>query len=145
VIIDIDNRSTFEIDLKKINQIAYFIMKKLDLPSGQEVSISFADEAEMTQLHQQWMGEPGPTDVMSFRLDGIAPGDSSLGDVIICPQVALRDATQAKRSPAFHLTFLLVHGMLHLTGWDHQKKLEKFKMKRRESHLMTAITSEFNS
>lgn len=144
MIIDIDNRSIFEIDLEKVDKIAHFIMRYLDLPSGQEVSISFADEIEMTQLHQQWMQEPGPTDVMSFRLDGIAPGDSSLGDVIICPPVALRDAVQAERSPAFHLTFLLVHGLLHLTGWDHQKKLEKFKMKRKENHLMRAITSEFN-
>lgn len=143
MIVDIDNRSTFEIEVAKVKQITGFIMQQLKLSSEHEVSVSFANEDEMAQLHEQWMHEPGPTDVMSFALGEITPEDKSLGDVVICPQVALRDAIKENKSPALHLTFLLVHGMLHLNGWDHQKKVAKFKMQRKEAQLMTAIDREF--
>jgi probable rRNA maturation factor len=145
VIIDIDNRSAFEIEVTKVKKITSFIMQQLNLSSDHEVSVSFANEDEMTQLHEQWMQEPGPTDVMSFALGGITPQDKNLGDVVICPQVALRDAIKDSKPPAFHLTFLLVHGLLHLNGWDHQKTIAKFKMQRKEAQLMTAIDGEFKS
>jgi probable rRNA maturation factor len=143
VIVGIDNRSEFDIELKKFNNIVELIMNKLGLKNDQEISISFVNENEMTDLHQKWMNEAGPTDVMSFRLSEISPVDKSLGDVVICPAVAIKDSNLKNESPARHLVFLMVHGLLHLAGMDHQKLSERLKMQKKERFLMAQIESEF--
>jgi probable rRNA maturation factor len=85
-----------------------------------ELSLSFVDEEEMAELHERYMGEPGPTDVLSFPLGE----DGLLGDVIVCPDVAAgnnpdRDA---------ELRLLVVHGTLLLLGYDHEDEDERAVM-----------------
>jgi probable rRNA maturation factor len=85
-----------------------------------ELSLSFVDMDEMAELHQRYLGEPGPTDVLSFALGE----DDLLGDVIVCPEVAAgnnpdRDA---------ELRLLVVHGTLHLLGYDHEEEEERAVM-----------------
>jgi probable rRNA maturation factor len=143
VIADIANKSEYSIETKKVKKIIFFIMKSLGLKQNQEVAVTFLDEQEMAQLHEKWMQESGPTDVMSFRLSEISDFDYSLGDIVICPKVAERDAKKLKKQPALHLAFLLAHGMLHLIGFDHQKKEEKVKMQEQEQSLMSKIMREF--
>lgn len=142
MIADVANKSEYSIETKKVKKIIIFIMKNLKLRSSQEVSITFLNLSEMTQLHEKWMREPGPTDVMSFRLSEISDFDHSLGDIVICPDVADQDAKKLKKQPGLHLTFLLVHGMLHLIGFDHQAKAEKVEMQRQEQNLMKKIERE---
>lgn len=143
MIIEIDNRSDHDIEVKKLRKIVELSMNKLALPKNQEISISFVDKIEMAQLHAKWMNQPGPTDVMSFRLSEISPVDKSLGDVVICPDIAIKDSQAANKSAAAHLVFLMVHGLLHLIGMDHQKISERLKMQKKERYLMKQIESEF--
>jgi probable rRNA maturation factor len=91
-----------------------------------ELSISFVDEAEIADLHEQYLGEPGATDVLSFPLDE-ADGDGAriLGDVVIAPSVAARNHPA---DPEAELRLLLVHGILHLLGYDHEEDAEKAAM-----------------
>jgi probable rRNA maturation factor len=81
-----------------------------------EVGLAVVGRAEMARLNGDHRGKPAPTDVLSFPLDmrDPLPGDvpRQLGDVVICPAVAAADGT-----PIEHL---LVHGALHLLGWDHE-------------------------
>src|SRR5262245_47714149 len=84
-----------------------------------EVSLSFVDEAEIQDLHVRYLHEPGPTDVLSFPLDGEDErGVRVLGDVVVAPGVAVRNNPG---DPAGELRLLVVHGILHLLGYDHEE------------------------
>jgi len=91
-----------------------------------ELSVSFVDDAEIEDLHVRYMDEPGPTDVLSFPLDDVdEDGTRLLGDVVIAPSVAARNNPA---DPGAELRLLLVHGILHLLGYDHEDDAEKAEM-----------------
>ena len=91
-----------------------------------ELSVSFVEEAEIEDLHVRYMDEPGPTDVLSFPQDDVdEDGRRMLGDVVIAPGVAARNNPG---NPAAELRLLLVHGILHLLGYDHEDDEEKAEM-----------------
>jgi probable rRNA maturation factor len=89
-----------------------------------ELSVSLVDTEEMSGLHRRFLGEPVATDVLSFTMDE----EGLLGDVVICPEVA---ASQ-NEDPEAELRLLLVHGILHLLGYDHQDELERRDMWERQ-------------
>jgi probable rRNA maturation factor len=83
-----------------------------------ELSVSFVDEDEMADLHVRFMDEPGPTDVLSFPLDDLDErGVRLLGDVVIAPSMAARNNPD---DPQAEVRLLLVHGILHVLGYDHE-------------------------
>lgn len=86
---------------------------------NRELSISLVTVEEMVDLHERYLGEPGPTDVLSFPQD-----DDLLGDVIVCPAVAAGQNPDA----AAEIRLLLVHGILHLLGYDHEQEEDRVKM-----------------
>ncbi|MBI3649130.1 MAG: rRNA maturation RNase YbeY [Actinobacteria bacterium] len=91
-----------------------------------ELSVSFVDEVEMTELHRRYAGEEGPTDVLSFPLDEPDErGVRVLGDVVIAPSVAVRN--NPDDAPA-EMRLLLVHGILHVLGYDHEQDDERAEM-----------------
>jgi probable rRNA maturation factor len=90
-----------------------------------ELSVSFVEEAEMADLHLRYMGEEGPTDVLSFPLDGEDDDVRVLGDVVIAPALAARNRPDAA---ADEVRLLLVHGILHLLGYDHEADDERARM-----------------
>jgi probable rRNA maturation factor len=91
-----------------------------------ELSVSFVDEDEMADLHVRFMGEEGPTDVLSFPLDDVdEDGVRLLGDVVIAPAVAARNHPD---DPEAELRLLLVHGILHVLGYDHEQEAERAEM-----------------
>ena len=97
-----------------------------------ELSISFVGREEMEALHVRWTGEDGPTDVLSFEIgEADAEGVRILGDVVICPEVA-KEAANAYED---ELRLLLVHGILHLLGHDHEELAERRVMwDKQEAH-----------
>ena len=91
-----------------------------------ELSVSFVEEPEIEDLHVRYMDEPGSTDVLSFPLDDVDEGGTRLlGDVVIAPAVATRNNPS---DPEAELRLLLVHGILHLLGYDHEDSAEKAEM-----------------
>ena len=93
-----------------------------------ELSLSFVDEDEIEALHVRYMDEPGPTDVLSFPLDPDdrdEAGARMLGDVVIAPTVAARNNPDA---PQAEMRLLVVHGVLHLLGYDHEADDERADM-----------------
>jgi len=85
-----------------------------------ELSLSFVGEVEMTNLHVRYLKEPGPTDVLSFPMNE----DGLLGDVVVCPKEAARNNADV----AAELRLLVVHGVLHLLGYDHEDEDERRAM-----------------
>lgn len=81
------------------------------------LSISFVGRDRMKDLNHRWKGKRAPTDVLAFPLAG--PGGSLAGDVYICPWVAARNARELKVSLRRELSRLVVHGVLHVLGYDH--------------------------
>jgi probable rRNA maturation factor len=93
-----------------------------------ELSLSFVDEGEIAELHERYMGEPGPTDVLTFPLDEgdvDEAGRRVLGDVVIAPAVAARNNPEA---PDAELRLLVVHGVLHALGYDHESDADRAEM-----------------
>lgn len=85
----------------------------------------------MSELHLKWMGEPGPTDVLSFPMDEVTPGwpeEAILGDIVLCPTIAASQAKSAGHSATHEMAILSVHGLLHILGYDHATKLEESEM-----------------
>ncbi|MPY94369.1 MAG: rRNA maturation RNase YbeY [Acidimicrobiia bacterium] len=103
-----------------------------------ELTLTFVDEASISELNKRWMGEEGPTDVLSFPLDGAEPQlpgvPRLLGDVVLCPAVARRYAHSHARRAEDELALLVVHGVLHVLGHDHAEAQEEAAMHAREDH-----------
>ena len=144
--IDVDNSSNFSIDEVNVKNYVKQMLQILKVNTKSDVSILFVNEDEMTKQHVRWMNESGPTDVMSFPMDDIVLQDSKLrkkqailGDIIICPAVALKDAKEQGINPAYHLVFLITHGVLHLLGQDHQEASQRVVMQKREQGIMNSL------
>ncbi len=102
-----------------------------------ELALLFVDEESMAVLNEEHMGHPGPTDVLSFPIDGPGAGaDGLLGDVVICPTVARRNAPDHAGTYEDELALLVVHGILHVLGHDHAEDDEGATMRAAEvAHL----------
>jgi len=123
----ISNRQDIPIDVDRLILLARETLEGEGLRiDAVELSVSFVDDQEMADLHVRYMDEPGPTDVLSFPLDDVDDrGVRLLGDVVIAPAVAARNHPS---DPAAELRLLLVHGILHVLGYDHQEETERADM-----------------
>ena len=133
--VEINNESGVEVDEKRLVQLALFAMEELRIHPQAELSILLIDPDAMAELHQRFMDLPGPTDVMSFPMDelrapepGQEPPRGMLGDIVICPQFTSAQAPENGREPAEEIQYLLIHGLLHLLGHDHDEPAEKAVM-----------------
>jgi probable rRNA maturation factor len=122
----ISNRGSIPVDEERLTTLARQTLDAEGLTGGVELSVSFVDETEMADLHARYMDEEGPTDVLSFPLDEVDDrGVRLLGDVIVAPSVAARNNPD---DPAGEVRLLLVHGILHLLGYDHEEDAERAEM-----------------
>jgi probable rRNA maturation factor len=135
VSVEVNNESGAEVDEAEIVALARHVLAQMRVHPQAELSVVLVDETAMEQLHVQWMDEPGPTDVLSFPMDELRPGTEGedsppglLGDVVLCPQVAARQARTAGHSTAEELLLLTAHGILHLLGYDHAEPDEEKEM-----------------
>jgi len=120
---------------QELADLARYVLDRMRVHPRAELAITLVDEATMAGLHQQWMDQPGPTDVMSFPMDELRPGTEGvepdaglLGDVVLCPSVARKQAAEAGHSVADEMLLLTTHGILHLLGFDHAEPAEEREM-----------------
>ena len=140
--IEIANESGTALHEASIAAAARFAMDRMGVSPLAELSVLLVGTGVMADLHQRWMDQPGPTDVMAFPMDGADDGgllaggrpDSSvggpalLGDIVLCPEVAIEQAAAAGHSVLDELHLLTVHGVLHLLGYDHAEPAEEHEM-----------------
>ena len=116
----ISNRQDRPLDEEGLRSLARDTMRGERIERA-ELSVSFVEQAEIAGLHERFMDEPGPTDVLSFPLDDVEgterEGVRLLGDVVVAPAEAARNNPD---DPDAELRLLLVHGILHLLGYDHE-------------------------
>ena len=150
-----DEQSDISVDLEKWSELCRAALGSEGVRGPAEVSLLFVDEETIATLNQQFRGQSGPTDVLSFPIDdeplpagrfpdagGTGPGDLEpeipqlVGDIVICPTVAVRNAADHEVSLDDEMALLVVHGVLHLLGWDHEVDDEAEAMEAREQELL---------
>ncbi|ARD41830.1 rRNA maturation RNase YbeY [Actinomyces gaoshouyii] len=132
---EINNETEVAIDGAEFAALADHVLTAMHVNPLAELNILFIDPGPMEELHVRWLDLPGPTDVMSFPMDELRPGDEddpapagTLGDIVICPQVAAKQAIAAGHSAVEEMLLLATHGILHLLGYDHAEPEEKKEM-----------------
>ncbi|MCC6564105.1 rRNA maturation RNase YbeY [Candidatus Uhrbacteria bacterium] len=119
-----------ETDLKRIGRV---VPMALRIKAKGEVSLGFVGEKEMQKLNTRYMGKKRPTDVLSFPAAKDAqfrePGAPQYwGDLVVCIPYASREAKRRGIDPREEVVRLIVHGLLHLRGFDHRNEKEEFEM-----------------
>jgi probable rRNA maturation factor len=154
--IEVLNESGIEVDERALVDVARHVLDRMGVSPLAELAISLKDVTDMERLHVQYMDEPGPTDVLAFPMDeldlrgsrGVPQGSVAeeddeqptvLGDVVLCPQVAERQAGEAGHSVLDELELLTTHGVLHLLGFDHGTPEEHAEMFGLQDELLASF------
>ena len=152
-----DEQADLPVAVERWSGLARSVLEAEGIVSETEVSLLFVDEATIASLNERFLDKTGPTDVLSFPIEdeadrsgrspdegGTGPGSIEadtgrlllLGDVVICPAVAARNAVEHGVTVDDELALLVVHGILHLLGMDHEVDDEAERMEQRERHLL---------
>jgi probable rRNA maturation factor len=155
-----DEQDALSIDVERWQKLSLAVLADEGVEGEAELSVMFVDEETIGDLNKRFMESDGPTDVLSFPIDGEpnvpgrwpdagGPGPDRiesdpedlpllLGDVVICPIVADRNAPAHAGTFDDELALLVVHGILHLLGMDHAEEAERVEMQGRERELLDA-------
>ena len=143
--IEVLNESGHELDVSRLAALSRFTMDRMRVHPLAELCIKAVDEDTMAALNEKWMEGDGPTDVLAFPMDELRPGlvnedpeEGILGDLMLCPTVAERQAVTAGHSTDAELELLTVHGILHLLGYDHAEPEEHAEMFGLQDELLAA-------
>lgn len=135
--VELSNDSGEVVDEEGIIRVATFTMRKMGLHEECDLAISVVGEERISDLHVEWMGLEGATDVLSFPMDELKPHGTEpglVGDIVLCPQYAKK---QAINGVDVELKLLTIHGVLHCLGFDHaQPSEEKIMFELQDSLLL---------
>jgi probable rRNA maturation factor len=141
------NESDSEVDEEELVALARHVLAEMGVDPIAELSVLLVDPDAMERLHVKWMGEPGPTDVLSFPMDELGgnrdddedePRPALLGDVVLCPEVAREQAESLGRTYAEELHLLCAHGILHLLGYDHAEPADEKTMVEQQNRVLAS-------
>ena len=140
IILDIQSASSSE-DTPNEQSMKRWVSAAIVSKTGDtELSIRIVDERESQELNQTYRGSSGPTNVLSFPFDAEIPEPLPLiGDVVICAPVVAREAEQQNKELKAHWAHMIVHGVLHLQGYDHQNDTEAVIMETLETEIMQKL------
>lgn len=156
-----DEQTAVPIELERWQSLARAVLADEGIRGGTELSIFFVEVDDIAELNQEHMGMSGPTDVLAFPIDAgevvevvsgptgasrgpdRSPPDRGdlpllLGDIVICPAVARDQAPDHAGTLEDELALLVVHGTLHVLGWDHDSESATENMRQRERQLLEA-------
>ncbi len=146
VLIDNGYRGEDILEIVDVEGLVRFAVEAEGKPAGSEISISFVDDGRMQELNREYRGIDRPTDVLSFECDNLDDGFDipgfeedvyELGDIVIAPDVAQAQAPTFGMSFADEVSLLLVHGVLHLCGYDHMDDEQAELMEARETRILS--------
>ena len=133
--IEVLNESGLELDVQHMAALSSFVLEQMRVHPQAELCIKAVDEATIAELNERWMEKAGPTDVLAFPMDELRPGlvneepeEGVLGDLVLCPDIAAKQAVAAGHSRDAEIELLTVHGILHLLGYDHAEPEEHKEM-----------------
>lgn len=136
----------------ELSQLAEVVLVEEGLDGGAVVAITLIDDTEIARLNERYLGKSGPTDVLSFPIEDAAPGRPPLaapngppvtvGDVFIAPAVVRANAQRRGVAYEDEIALMVVHGLLHLLGWDHVEDGDAEAMEKREAELLKMVGRE---
>ena len=133
--IEIIDESGHDLNVRRLAALARFVMDRMRVHALAELCIKAVDEATIAELNEQWMEKEGPTDVLAFPMDELRPGlldeepeEGVLGDLVLCPAIAVQQGAAAGHGTEAEIELLTVHGILHLLGYDHAEPEEHREM-----------------
>ena len=142
--IELLDESGAELQMGELSTLSRFVMDRMRVHPQAELCIKLVDEDTIAELNERWMDKTGPTDVLAFPMDELRPGlvneepeEGVLGDLVVCPAVARRQAAEGGHAVADELELLTVHGILHLLGYDHAEPEEHREMFDLQARLLT--------
>ncbi len=138
-----NNQSKIKINRYKIHETVEKITKVLDC-TDKEISLSFVDDKTIKQLNKIYLGKNKSTNVLSFSMRENEYGDVNpqiLGDIVVSVETAKRDTLKSGLTFAQEIDFLIIHGLLHLLGYNHENttKKETVIMRQKEKYLFNVI------
>jgi len=137
------NEQEMTVDHDRLSAIATHTLESEDVDDSAELSVLLVSAGHMRRLNKHFAGDDYATDVLAFPMmdddDDEEESGPLLGDVVICPQVAARNADRIGHSLDDELAVLIVHGTLHLLGYDHQGPKDKEAMERRQSEILASF------
>ena len=151
--VDVTNETQWVIDPKVFSDLGIWVLDQMRVSTQSDLTIMFVDPDPIAELHMRWMSLEGPTDVMSFPMDELRPGDGKtvmegvLGDIVICPWVAAPQAAAAGHSTMQEMLLLTIHGILHLLGYDHvtpEQERQMFGLQRQLLLTFFALRGDAN-
>lgn len=104
-----------------------------------ELSVLLSDDQRLAELNEHWRGKTGPTNVLSFPGEPDGPGPALLGDIALALETVKNESADADISVSDHLSHLVVHGVLHLLGYDHETDQEADAMERLETEILNSL------
>lgn len=104
-----------------------------------ELTIRIVDEAESAALNARFRNRPQPTNVLSFGYAAAALDMPALGDLVICAPIVAREAAAQGKTPRSHWAHMVVHGVLHLRGYDHERKADAAVMETLERKILASL------
>lgn len=153
-----DEQSDVAVDLARWRDLALATLAEEKVRGACELSVFFVDESTISEMNSEYMGKTGATDVLAFPVDGVEVAESQgpgalsrgparphpdhddmptlLGDVVICPTVAERQAPDHAGNPDDEVALLVVHGILHVLGYDHDDEPATAAMRVREREIL---------
>ena len=140
------------LDLGTLRGIAEGALKAEGLPEDTEVAVMFVTPGQITEYNKRFMDRDGATDVLAFPVHDLEPGvvprtvanapPLALGDVFLCPDEITERARAERIDETAFLELLLVHGILHLLGYDHHDDPSARRMEQREEQILTSLGRE---
>lgn len=133
-----NEQSDVAVDERRLIALARHAASEEGIDPRAELSVLLVDRAAMASLKERWVGEPGPTDVLAFPMDEDVGEDEPfmIGDVVICADIAREQAEARDAAATEEVDLLLVHGILHLVGYDHVRATDAKAMKHREKRIL---------
>ena len=138
----IANEQEIPVPEARLSALARHALDCLNVDGTVELSVLLITADHMRRLNARFAGEDRPTDVLAFPMMEEDDGSLLLGDVVVCPEVARTNAQDRRESLERELEILLVHGTLHLLGYDHQGAEDKARMDERLAQVISSFSSE---
>ncbi len=140
------------VDVDGLRSLATRVLEAEGYPDATDVTVMLVSDDVIAGYNERFLDRGGPTDVLAFPLEANVPGRApaadpagpppQLGDVVIAPAYVLRQATEHGVTPFDELSLMLVHGMLHLMGYDHDADADAERMEARETEILASVGVE---
>jgi probable rRNA maturation factor len=139
VAVFVANEQTLPVDEVRVSTLGRHTLAAEELDDGVELSVLFVTSEHIRELNSRFAGNDYATDVLAFPLTENNGGATVLGDVVICPQIAEENARRLGHDLVQELDTLLVHGTLHLLGYDHENEADRSRMQARQQSVLDSF------